>query len=148
MSPITLVMLGAVLVAVFLGVVAVLVWQEAKKQTYDEGYVYVVDDAVEFIHSRLDDVNLRKSDVKRIIEYEVFYLQGLAQKRRRTPVDVVAGGAEAAVEYIRARIADDHGVSYPLEHVQAVLELEAAYLVSIGAVGEPVEDETLGGVDG
>jgi hypothetical protein len=76
--------------------------------------------------------------VKRIIEYEVFYLQGLAQERRSTPVEVVAGGAEPAVEYIAARIAEAHKVSYPLDEIRAVLRLEADYLGSIGAVGEPV----------
>lgn len=148
MAPVTLVMLGAALLAVFLAVVAVLVWQEAKKRPYDEGLAYVIDDAVEFIHSRMGDSELRRSDVKRIIEYEIFYLQGLAQKRRRHPVEVVAGGSDPAVDYIHARIAESHGVSYALADLRSVLELEAAYLQSIGAVGEPVEEETLGGVDG
>ncbi len=145
MAPITLVMLAAVLLAVFLVVVAALVWQEGKKKAYDEGPVYVVDDAVDYIDARLEGSALRTSDVKRIIEYEVFYLQGLAQARRRNPVDVIAGGSDAAVEYIQAQIADTHGVSYPLEDIRAVLAHEAAYLASIGAVGEPVIEENRGG---
>ncbi len=147
MAPITLVMLASVLLAVFLVVVAALVWQEGKNKTYDEGHVYVVDDAVRFIEAELESSTLRTSDIKRIIEYEVFYLQGLAQKRRRNPVDVIAGGSDAAVEYIQAQIADTHGVSYPLEDIRAALAHEAAYLASIGAVGEPVTDENRGGVE-
>jgi hypothetical protein len=147
MAPITLVMLGAVLLAVFLAVVAAMMWQEAKKRTYDEGAVYVVDDAVEYIESRLEDSRLQRADIKRIIEYEIFYLQGLAQDDRRNPVDVVAGGSDASVDYITHQIAETHGVSYPWDDVRSVLAFEADYLVSIGAVGEPVEDETLGGVD-
>lgn len=140
MTSFTLVGLLALLSAVFLLVVAALLWQEAKRRTFDEGYVYVVDDAVDFIHGRLDDPSFRRSDVKRIIEYEIFYLQGLAQENRRNPVEVVAGGSEAAVAYIAGRIAEVHDVSYPLEQIRSVLALEAEYLRSIGAVGEPVED--------
>jgi hypothetical protein len=140
MTSFGLIALVAVLVAIFLLVVAALLWQEAKRRSFDEGYVYVVDDAVDFIHGRLEGSKLKRSDVKRIIEYEVFYLQGLAQERRSTPVEVVAGGAEPAVEYIATRIAEAHKVSYPLDEIRAVLRLEAEYLGSIGAVGEPVED--------
>jgi hypothetical protein len=139
MSGGTLVMLGAAVLAIFLVVVAALLWQEAKRRPGGDGPIYVVDDAVEFIVERLGDSKLRRSDVKRVLEYEIFYLQGLAQKRRSTPVDVVAGGPEAAVSYIGGQIADRHVVSYPLEDVRTVLELEAAYLQSIGAVGDPVE---------
>ncbi|MDH4116267.1 MAG: hypothetical protein OEX04_03230 [Acidimicrobiia bacterium] len=147
MSPTTVVTLVAVLAAVFLAVTAAMLWQEAKRRSFDEGVVYVVDDAVDFIHARLESIDLRRSDVKRIIEYEVFYLQGLAQERRANPVDVVAGGAEAAVEYIAARIAETHGVSYPLDGIREVLGHEAAYLRSIGAVGDPVKDDGVGGVE-
>lgn len=141
-------MLAAVLTAVFLIVVAALVWQEGKKRTYDEGVVYVVDDAVAFVADRMAPEALRRSDIKRIIEYEIFYLQGLAQKRRSNPVAVVAGGTDAAVEFIRTRIADAHDVSYPVDQVRAVLEVEAEYLASIGAIGEPADDEATGGVHG
>jgi hypothetical protein len=85
--------------------------------------------------------------VKRIIEYEVFYLQGLAQERRSQPVDVVAGGPEQAVDFIAARIAEAHNVSYPLDEIRAVLRFEAEYLDSIGAVGKPVDDGVDADVD-
>jgi hypothetical protein len=147
MTSFGLVALMAVLVAVFLLVVAALLWQEAKRRSFNQGYVYVVNDAVEYIAERLEGSKLKRSDIKRIIEYEVFYLQGLAQKQRRNPVEVVAGGSEPAVEYIGARIAEAHGVTYPLEEIRDVLALEADYLQSIGAVGEPV-DEPPGGESG
>lgn len=139
MTSFTLVGLVALLSAVFLVVVAALLWQEAKRRSFDEGYVYVVDEAVDFIHGRLGAPKLGRSDVKRIIEYEVFYLQGLAQERRSNPVEVVAGGAGPAVEYIATRIAEAHGVSYSLDEIRDVLRLEADYLQSIGAVGDPVQ---------
>jgi ABC-type transporter Mla subunit MlaD len=45
MTSFGLVALVAVLVAIFLLVVAALLWQEAKRRSFDEGYTYVVDDA-------------------------------------------------------------------------------------------------------
>jgi hypothetical protein len=147
MSPATLVTLAALLVAVFLAVMAALLWQEAKRRGFEQGPIYVVEDAVGFIHDRLEGPDLRRSDVRRIIEYEVFYLQGLAQKDRRTAVEVVAGGAEPAVAYIAERISQAHGVAYPLGDIRAVLALETEYLASIGAVGDPVTDDSFGGDD-
>jgi hypothetical protein len=141
--------LGAVLLAVFLVIVAVMVWQEGRRRgPGGEPPTYVVEDAVEHVVNGLGGRGpLRRSDVRRIIEYEVFYLQGLAQPRRRTPVEVVAGGADAAVDFIAGRIADAHGVAYAHDDIRAVLALEAEYLASIGAVGEPVDETLLGGDD-
>ena len=42
-----------------------------------------------------DGVDLGRADVLRILEYEIFYLQGLAQEKRRTPVETVAATAWA-----------------------------------------------------
>lgn len=139
----TTVTLVAILGAVFLGVVAALLWQEAKKRTFDDGPAYVIEDAVAFIVSRLDEETssrLAPSDVRRIIEWEVYYLQGLAQDDRRNPVETVAGGAPAAVEYIAGEIAARHKVTYAHEDIRRVLHLEAQYLVAIGAVGDQVSD--------
>ncbi len=145
MSGVTTVALAGLLAAIFFFIVAALVYQEAKRRSSGPiEPVYVVEDAVAFIHERLDSelaARLRRSDIRRIIEWEVYYLQGLAQRRRRTPVEVTAGGAPAAVEYIMDQIALRHGVSYPRDDVVAVLALEAEYLAAIGAVGEPVGGE-------
>ena len=145
MSAVTTVAFVGLLVAIFLFVVAAMLYQEAKRRDFaDDGPVYVVEDAVAFITERLDPglaERLRRSDVRRIVEWEVHYLQGLAQKNRRNPVEVTAGGAPAAVDWIVERIATQHGVSYARGDVVAVLALEARYLESIGAVGEPVGGE-------
>lgn len=133
--------LGAVLLGVFLAIVAAMLWQEARRRGYDGAPVYVVEDAVRFMYERLDPETrdrLRLADVRRIVEWEVHYLQGLADRRRQ--VETFAGGAEAAVDWITARIAEEHGVSYAPDDVRRVLHLEAEYLESIGALGEPVED--------
>jgi hypothetical protein len=85
-----------------------------------------------------EHVGLRNVDIRRILEWEVFYLQGLAQEKRNNPVETVAGGHEASVAYIADQIHSKHGVSYSHEQIAEVLRLEADYLVAIGAVGEPV----------
>lgn len=141
MSAASTVALAGLLIGVFLLVVAALVWQEGRRRPQSEGPIYVVEDAVRFIVARLaaDAASrLRTSDVRRIVEWEVFYLQGLAQPRRRTPVETVAGGWEEAVAFIAGRIREEHGVAYAEADIRLVLGLEAEYLQSIGAVGDPV----------
>ena len=53
------------------------------------------------------------------------------------------GGGEAAAAYAQERaLAEGH--AYGPEQIYAVLDLQATYLQAIGAVGDPVEDETSG----
>ena len=143
MSPQTAVIVGALLLAAFLVVIAAMVWQEAQRRS-DSGYlVYSVDDAVDFALADLDeDVRgrLGKAGVRRILEWEVYYLQGLADRKHAREVTVVAGGHEPAVAYIAGQISGRHGVSYDLADVREVLAGEARYLAAIGAVGEAVEE--------
>ena len=132
----------ALLVAVLLAVIGALVWQEARSRGMHEAPVYVVEDAVGHIVARLpSDSGLRPSDVRRIVEWEVYQLQGLAQQSRRRPVDVVAGGTDQTVSYNVDQIAERHGVTYAPLQVAEVLALEAEYLQSIGAVGGPVSED-------
>lgn len=138
MTPATAVALGGLAIAVLIMVGAAAVWRRAGSAADGEPPAYVVSDAVEFIHNRLQ-ISLRRPDVQRIVEWELFYLQGLAQKNRRQPVETVAGGVAPAIEFIADRISAKHGVAYALDDIRRVLELEAAYLFSIGAVGDPVQ---------
>jgi hypothetical protein len=141
MNGVTLVAFVGLLGTVLLVVVALLVWQEARSRDTDDGPVYVIEDAVDHIMGRLSGAGtqMKRTDVLRILEYEIFYLQGLAQDDRKNPVDTVAGGTAASVEYISGRIADKHGVIYPPDEIAAVLALEAEYLSGIGAIGAVVE---------
>jgi hypothetical protein len=134
--------LVVLLVGVFLVILALVVWQEARRRPSYEPLEYVVEDAVKHVEAGLQEAGndrLRRADIRRILEWEVFYLQGLAQEDRRTPVETVAGGHEASVDYIIDQIATRHGVSYPHADVEDVLRLEADYLFRIGAVGEEVD---------
>jgi hypothetical protein len=142
MSTLEVLTFVALLVGVLLVIVAMLVWQEAKRRPSYEPLEYVVNDAVKHIVERLPvDANLENADVRRILEWEVFYLQGLAQDDRKNPVETVAGGHELSVAYIADQIHTTHGVSYSHGQIEEVLRLEADYLVAIGAVGEPVGEE-------
>jgi hypothetical protein len=142
MSPVEVFTFVALLVGVLLVIVALMVWQEAKRRPSYEPLEYVVSDAVKHIVERLsDDTTLDRADVRRILEWEVFYLQGLAQEDRSNPVETVAGGHQASIEYIADQIHTKHGVSYPHIEIEEVLRLEADYLVAIGAVGDPVGEE-------
>jgi hypothetical protein len=117
-------------------------WQHAQKPGQGSGaseITYGVEDATEYIYSRLDpEVSARigTKGVRRIVEWEIFYLQGLAQPNRRHPIVAVAGDYPPAVAYIGQEIANKHGLTYSGSDIGTVLEFEASYLESIGAVGE------------
>ena len=143
MSGATQVVFVGGLVAVFLLIVAALLWQEAKTRSGAASPVYILEDAVDFTMERLDEdllERLGRSDVLRILEWEVFYLQGLAQADRHQEVEVIAGGWVDAVSFVTRQIAEEHGVIYAPGDVAAVLAIEGEYLTSIGAVGDAVAD--------
>ncbi len=137
--------LAAALLAILLLVAAAVVWQHASR-TEPAETTFGIQDAVDFIYPRLDAAvsgRLGREGVQRIVEWEIYYLQGLAQERRRQPVVTVAGAYQPAIEFIRDEIALRHGVSYSDADVAAVLAEQTAYLIAIGAVGDEVGGEDL-----
>lgn len=134
----TTVVLGGSLAAVFLVMVAILVWQEGRRRSFDEGPAYVLEDAVVHVAERLDEPEYRRlgvDGVRRILEWELRYLQ--------TGGDggpVVAGGDDRSVAYVMSHLAANGGPSYARSDVAAVLALEADYLLAIGALGSPASD--------
>jgi hypothetical protein len=125
------------LIAVLLMIVALVVWQHAQREGPKE-ITFGVQNAVSFINARLDNEvrsRLGPDGVRRIMEWEIFYLQGLAQDDRRHPVETVAGDYGPAVEFIRTEILRVHDRNYSAEDIGTVLALGVAYLQSIGAVG-------------
>ena len=133
----------ALLVGALLVVVGIVVWQEAKRQPTYEPRVYVIEDAVKHVEAGLLDEgkSLSRSDIRRILEWEVFYLQGLAQEDRKTVIESVAGGHDSSINFVIDRIVEEHGVRHSFEEVADVLRYEADYLIAIGAVGDPVEPD-------
>jgi hypothetical protein len=129
--------LAAILIGVLLVVGALVLWQHASRGGGE--ITFGVEDAVGFVMARLPrESKLSEAAVRRILEWEIYYLQGLAQEHRRVPVETVAGSYRPAVEYIREQISQRHGLEYPEGDIEGVLDLGVEYLASIGAVGEPV----------
>ena len=130
--------LALTLVAVLLVIVALVIWQHAQREGPRE-VTFGIENAVSFIAARLDPevrTRLGTDGIRRVVEWEVFYLQGLAQENRRRPVETVAGDYGPAVEVIQAEIARVHDRRYTASDIGAVLVLGVTYLQSIGAVGE------------
>ena len=130
--------LALTLVAVLLVIVALVIWQHAQRVGPKE-VTFGIENAVSFITARLDGEvrkRLGTDGVRRVVEWEVFYLQGLAQEDRRQPVETVAGDYGPAVEFIRGEITRVSDRTYSAEDIGAVLALGVTYLQSIGAIGD------------
>lgn len=101
--------------------------------------VYGVEDSIIFIWEGLgeDKLGLKESDVRRILEWEMHYLQQPKLWEDDGPPIV---GGEAAARYTQER-ATEAGFSYEPEQIFGVMDLQAAYLVAIGAVGEVADPQ-------
>jgi hypothetical protein len=111
-------------------------WQESRRMQHREA-VYGVEDSIEFIWDGLgeDKLGLKKSDVRRILEWEMHYLQKpeLWEENGQPIV-----GGEAAATYTQQKSLEA-GHAYEPEQIYTVMDLQAAYLQAIGAVGDIVE---------
>ena len=131
--------MAAVLLGVMLLISALIVWQHGTRGGGE--ITFGVEDAVLFVYTRLPGEareRVKETGVRRILEWEVFYLQGLAQKDRQTRVEVVAGVHAPAVRYIKRQILQGQSLEYSEADIENVLGLGVEYLASIGAIGEPV----------
>ena len=132
--------LFAVIMVLVLAFGVAMFWQESKR-IRPNAAIYGVDDSVEWIWEGLGDdkLGLHKSDVRRILEWEMHYLQQPdLWKDEGTPVV----GGEHAAAYAQER-AFEEGHSYEPGQIYAVLDLQATYLEAIGAVGDPVSPDEL-----
>lgn len=131
---------GALFFAVMMALVfafgIAMFWQESRRMQHRET-IYGVEDSIEFIWDGLgeDKLGLKKSDVRRILEWEMHYLQQPRLRQGTGPA--VVGGSEAAT-YVQDR-ALESGHSYEPAMIFEVLDRQADYLAAIGAVGSPVE---------
>lgn len=144
MTGASLIAFVGLLLGLLLVIVAMVVFQEAKRRPSYDPLTYVIDDAVKHIQQGLASEGterISRADILRIIEWEIFYMQGMAQDNRKAPVETVAGGHYASVDYIVEQIRENHGVEHAVEDVNSVLRWEADYLVAIGAVGEPLDPD-------
>lgn len=135
MGPVLL-LLALVVVLTAFGVGLML--QERGRRVDDGVSVYGVDDAIVYIWERLPDDIIElidQSDIRRILEWEMVYLQ--QPSKRDGPA--VVGGVEVA-QFVQDR-AYETGHAYEPEAIFAVLDLQSEYLRAIGAVGGPVDPE-------
>ena len=133
-GPLLFVLLMIVVLAFGVG----MFWQESRRMQQPAA-IYGVEDSIEYIWELLgeDKVGLTKGDVRRILEWEMHYLQQPDLWKDDGPPVI---GGDAAAAYAQDR-AFEAGYAYSPEQIDAVLDLQADYLRAIGAVGDPVEDE-------
>ncbi len=132
------VLLAGALVIVLVVVALAFAWQE-RRPPGDDAVIYGVEDALAFVMARLSDESaalVGRADVRRILEWEMRYLQD--PSLRDSEVAVV-GGMDAADYAQRRAMAQGH--PYEPSAIIEVLELQAAYLATLGAVGDPVTAE-------
>ncbi len=102
---------------------------------------YGVEDSIKYITPRLSETTREKigaKSVRRILEWEMKFLQDRlsADSEQIT----VLGGSEA-IDYVLEQTARQ-GFEYERETVAEVMQLQASYMESIGALARPVaEDE-------
>jgi hypothetical protein len=139
MSGVAAVVLGAVLLAVFLLIMAVMLWQEARSRATTAEPVYGTEDATDHamthVPAEVRD-RLGRDNVRRILEWQVAFLQGLARDDQGLPI--VVGSTEGTVEHIRAGLARK-GHPLAAEDIAAVLETQGGYLEGLGLIGEPAD---------
>ena len=113
-------------------------WQESKRMSKSTT-IYGVEDSIEYIWEGFGDdkLGLTKSDVRRILEWEMHFLQQPDLWGNDGPP--VVGGPEAA-EYAQDR-SHQEGHSYEPHQIYGVFDLQAAYLQAIGAVAAPVDPD-------
>ena len=127
------VILLILLTVVFVVVAFAFAWQE-KRAEEEDVTIYSVEDSIEYVYERLSDdhkANLKKIDVRRILEWEVRWLHDPGVHGE---APVVAGGLPSA-EYAQNSLAR-RGYVYDGPEIIEVLDLRADYLAAIGAVGE------------
>lgn len=128
--------LGVLLLAIFLIIVAVMVWQEASRKPMDMVASYVVDEAVHFIYPQLSDDGMEHLDpdgVRRVLDWEIAYLQGFSPRGAAGLKPVRVAGSEDAIDFVHGQLSETH--NYPRAVIAEVLEHEAGYLAEIGAIG-------------
>lgn len=123
----------AALMAVVLAFGVAMFWQESKRMRHREA-IYGVEDSIEFVWESLgeDKRGLKKSDVRRILEWELHYLQ---QPHLWADEGEAVVGSTASAQYVQDQaLAGGH--AYEPEQIFIVLEYQAAYLQAIGAIAD------------
>lgn len=135
-----------------LGLLALLVvvglafyWQ-GSIQLPGSAVAYGVEDSIRFITPRLEEETravIGEKSVRRILEWEMKFVQDQLDS---DPDRVVVIGGATATKYVLEQMTNQ-GFEYEPAIVTEVLGLQAEYMVSIGAVAEPVDEAELESID-
>ncbi len=109
-----------------------------ERRANEVAIVYGIEEALDFIWEGLGDAtkeSIGRRDVRRILDWEMHYLQRPDQRDG----EAVVGGLDAAAYAQEKSYAQ--GYAYEPEVIFEVLDLQAEYLVALGAVGDPVDEE-------
>jgi hypothetical protein len=101
---------------------------------------YGVEESIRYITPRLSPTTrevISAKSVRRILEWEMKYLQDQLDSSDGSPV--VLGG-ETAVRYVLEKTSQQ-GYDYDEAIVTEVMQLQAEYMESIGALDRPVADD-------
>lgn len=126
----------AALMAVVFAFGIAMFWQESKRMKHREA-IYGVEDSIIWVWESLgeDKLRLTKGDVRRILEWELHYLQ---QPHLWEHEGSAVVGSEASAQYVQDR-ALESGYPYEPEQIFAVLDHQATYLLAIGAVADEAD---------
>lgn len=101
---------------------------------------YGVEDSIRYITPRLSESTrevIGGKSVRRILEWEMKFLQDTLDS---DPVQVVVLGGDAATAYVLEQTVKQ-GYEYDAAIVREVLQLQAEYMASIGALAAPVAED-------
>jgi hypothetical protein len=130
-------LLAFVLLALLIAVAVAFSWQERRSHR-EQLVVYSVEDALQYVMAQLSPAarqQVNRHDVRRILEWELRYLQ---DPTLRSSDVAVVGGLDAA-QYAQEQ-ALAAGYAYDGAVIIEVLDHQAAYLAELGAVGDPVDE--------
>lgn len=122
------------LVLLFFAIGLAFLWQ-GKLESEFSAVIYGVEDSLEWVTAALTPetrAQLKKSDVRRILEHDIRFAQRAFES---TDLDgaVVVGGYDSAVFVQQACLDQGYGYDGPL--IEEVLARRADYMIAIGAVG-------------
>ena len=115
-----------------------MVWQSSRRSPITDPAEYDVAEAARYVYDRLSDRALESldlDDVRLLLEWQIHYHQVVGP--RDDGFRPVVGSGDS-IEYLMERSVAA-SVSLDVLDVAEVIAADTEYLVSIGAVGEPVE---------
>lgn len=133
------------LLALLIAIAFAFYWQGSIKLP-GAAVAYGVEDSIKYITPRLSPATgtvIGHKSVRRILEWEMKFVQ---QQLDSDPNQVVVLGGDRALSYILEQT-EEQGFQYEPEIVVEVLRLQAEYMVSIGAVADPVDEAELGAIE-